>query len=124
MPERLELTLTPKSVALRPGEPAEIDLSARYLFGAPGADLDVTGEVVVAAAETNGVKGLEGFSVGLDDESVESSTAEIEETRDHRRAGPCHLAGPRSRRRGSRARPRRASRCASPRPAVGPWSAA
>jgi uncharacterized protein YfaS (alpha-2-macroglobulin family) len=80
VPERLDVTLTPKSVALRPGEPAEIDLSARYLFGAPGAHLDVTGEVVVAAAETNGVKGLEGFSIGLDDESVESSSAEIEGT--------------------------------------------
>jgi uncharacterized protein YfaS (alpha-2-macroglobulin family) len=40
----------------------------------------VSGNVVVAAADKNGIKGLERFTVGLDDEPVESSTAEIEET--------------------------------------------
>ena len=60
-----------------PGQPAEIDFSARYLFGAPGADLEVSGEVVVGASEGHGIKGLEGFAVGLDDEQVEA-TVEIE----------------------------------------------
>ena len=30
--------LTPKTPALRPGQPAEIDVAARYLYGAPGAE--------------------------------------------------------------------------------------
>jgi uncharacterized protein YfaS (alpha-2-macroglobulin family) len=38
----------------------------------------VTGEVQVSQAATSGVKGLDGFSVGLDDEEVEGTTAEIE----------------------------------------------
>ena len=38
MPERLEVTLTPKTPALRAGQPAEIDVAARYLYGAPGAE--------------------------------------------------------------------------------------
>ncbi|MBZ6078650.1 alpha-2-macroglobulin family protein [Microvirga puerhi] len=80
VPERLEVTLTPKVDALRPGQPAPIDLSARYLYGAPGADLAVTGEVAVAASVKSGVKGLEGFTVGLDDETVEASTVEIEQS--------------------------------------------
>ncbi|MCB8822787.1 alpha-2-macroglobulin family protein [Microvirga rosea] len=80
VPERLELTLTPKVAALVPGQPAPIDLSARYLYGAPGSDLAVTGEVTVAAASSNGIKGLEGYTTGLDDESIEAATVEIEQT--------------------------------------------
>jgi uncharacterized protein YfaS (alpha-2-macroglobulin family) len=79
VPERLELTLSPKTAALRPGEPAQIDLSARYLYGAPGSGLEVGGEVVVQAASSSGIKGLEGYEVGLTEESVESSQVEMEE---------------------------------------------
>ncbi|WP_430912895.1 MG2 domain-containing protein [Methylobacterium sp. sgz302541] len=79
VPERLELTLTPKTPALRKGEPARIDLLARYLYGAPGSGLDVSGSVTVQPAASSGIKGLDGFSIGLDDESVEAVTKEIEE---------------------------------------------
>nr|WP_246505323.1 alpha-2-macroglobulin [Microvirga antarctica] len=79
IPERLEVKLSPQVEALRPGLPAPIDLSARYLYGAPGSDLVVSGEVTVAAASASGIKGLDGYTTGLDDEPVESSTAEIEE---------------------------------------------
>ena len=34
-----------------PGQPAAIDVSARYLYGAPGAGLDVSGEVAVAGGD-------------------------------------------------------------------------
>ncbi|WP_132253652.1 alpha-2-macroglobulin family protein [Methylobacterium segetis] len=79
VPERLEVSLTPKAPALRRGEPAEIAVSARYLYGAPGAGLEVSGNVVVQAAATSGIKGLEGYAIGLDDEAVEAATAEIGE---------------------------------------------
>ncbi|MFL5078468.1 MAG: alpha-2-macroglobulin family protein [Microvirga sp.] len=79
VPERLEVTLSPKTPALRAGQPAEIEVAARYLYGAPGAELDVSGEVVVQAASNAAIKGLEGFTVGLEDETVEAATAEIEE---------------------------------------------
>jgi uncharacterized protein YfaS (alpha-2-macroglobulin family) len=79
VPERLEVSLSPKEPALRQGEPARIEVAARYLYGAPGAGLDVSGSVVVQAASASGIKGLEGFAVGLDDEAVEANTAEIEE---------------------------------------------
>jgi uncharacterized protein YfaS (alpha-2-macroglobulin family) len=79
VPERLEIELKAKAPALRPNEAAEIDVSARYLFGAPGADLEVSGDVVVQAAEKPAVKGLEAYTVGLEDESFESTTVEIEE---------------------------------------------
>jgi alpha-2-macroglobulin len=79
VPERLEVTLTPKTPTLRAGQPAEIDVEARYLYGAPGAELEVSGEVTVQAASKPAIRGLENYVVGLEDEQVESATAEIEE---------------------------------------------
>ena len=78
VPERLEVSLTPKTPTLTRGEPAVIDVAARYLYGAPGSGLDVSGSVAVQAAASPGIKGLEGFSIGLDDEAVEATTAEID----------------------------------------------
>ena len=79
VPERLEVVLQPKQTALRRGEAAQVDVAARYLYGAPGADLDVSGSVTVQAAATSGIKGLEGYSIGLDDEAVEPVTQELQE---------------------------------------------
>ena len=78
VPERLEVELKPAKPALRKGEPAEIAVAARYLYGAPGSGLDVSGSVAVQAAASSGIPGLEGFTVGLDDESFEATTQEIE----------------------------------------------
>ncbi|KQO85005.1 alpha-2-macroglobulin [Methylobacterium sp. Leaf90] len=78
VPERLEVSLTPKTPTLTRGEAATIDVAARYLYGAPGSGLDVSGSVAVQAAANSGIKGLDGFSIGLDDEAVEATTAEID----------------------------------------------
>ena len=77
VPERLEVTLKPAQAALKKGEAAQVGVSARYLYGAPGSGLDVSGSVTVQAAAGSGIKGLDGFSVGLDDEAVEPTTQEI-----------------------------------------------
>jgi uncharacterized protein YfaS (alpha-2-macroglobulin family) len=94
VPERLELTLTPKVDTLRRGQPAPIDLAARYLYGAPGSNLAVTGEVSVAASSSSGIKGLEGYVIGLDDEPVEASTTEIEQSATTDAAGRVSLQVP------------------------------
>ena len=94
VPARLEVNLTPQSPALRAGQPAAIDLSARYLYGAPGSDLDVSGEVTVAASASSGIKGLDGYVVGLEDEPVESSTVEIEQAATTDREGRASLQIP------------------------------
>ncbi len=44
-----------------------------------GADLDVAGNVAVGLASQPAVKGLADFTIGLDDEQVEASSAELEE---------------------------------------------
>jgi alpha-2-macroglobulin len=79
VPERLEVELKPKAAALRPAEPAEIDVSARYLYGAPGAGLDVSGEYVIQRSSGSNVPGYEAWQVGLSDEAFENVSGEIEE---------------------------------------------
>ena len=77
IPERLEVRLAPRSASH--ARPAGGDRFLGSLpLRRPGADLEVSGEVVVGASEGHGIKGLEGFAVGLDDEQVEASTVEIE----------------------------------------------
>ncbi|SEH95063.1 hypothetical protein SAMN02799636_04608 [Methylobacterium sp. 275MFSha3.1] len=79
VPERLEVTLKARQAALNRGEAAQVDVAARYLYGAPGSDLDVSGSVTVQAAATSGIKGLETYSIGLDDEAVEPTTQELQD---------------------------------------------
>ena len=42
VPERLEVKLNPQVPSVSAGKPATIDLSARYLYGAPGSGLNVS----------------------------------------------------------------------------------
>lgn len=79
VPERLELTLAPKKPVLQAGEPAEIDVTARYLYGAPGSDLDVTGSMTVRAAGQSAIPGFAGYEVGLTDEAFEPQQSEFED---------------------------------------------
>jgi len=79
VPERLKVTLTPATPALSPGQPAEIAVAADYLYGAPGAELEVSGEVMVRLADKGSVPGHADYAIGLDDETFESVTSEIEE---------------------------------------------
>ncbi|HEY8581459.1 MAG TPA: MG2 domain-containing protein, partial [Capillimicrobium sp.] len=78
VPERLDLTLTPKDQQLVQGETATIDLAARYLYGAPGGDLEITGEMVIDAAKSMSAPGLAGYVAGLEDEPVETQRIQIE----------------------------------------------
>lgn len=79
VPERIDVTLKPVSERLRAGEPAVVDVQADHLYGAPGADLEIRGDVTVELADDTTVPGLAGYSVGLDDEKFESITKELEE---------------------------------------------
>ncbi|MDK9695462.1 MAG: alpha-2-macroglobulin family protein [Siculibacillus sp.] len=79
VPERIDVTLTPVTERLRVGEPAVVDVEARHLYGAPGVDLELRGDVTVELADDTTVPGLAGYSVGLDDETFESVTKELED---------------------------------------------
>lgn len=79
VPERIDVTLKPVSERLRAGEPGVVDVQADHLYGAPGADLELRGDVTVELADDTTVPGLSGYTVGLDEEKFESVTKELEE---------------------------------------------
>lgn len=64
LPERIDFDVTLPE-GMRPGEVAELGVTARYLFGAPGADLAVEGEVLLRQAQ--GLAGWDGYRFGAHD---------------------------------------------------------
>jgi len=68
VPERLDFTLKPAKPAVTPGEPIDISLDARFLYGAPAAGLDVTGAVRLEAVEGSEIAGYPGYVGGLTDD--------------------------------------------------------
>ena len=78
LPERIEVKLQAKKAPISREEPATISVDAQYLYGAPGAGLEVSGEVMVRKATKNPVPGLEGYLYGLDDEEFNNVNQEAE----------------------------------------------
>ncbi len=79
VPERLDFTVKAAADAVRAGEAVAIAAQTHYLYGAPGANLEISGEVQVHATDASGLPALKGFSVGLADESFENVNNDIEE---------------------------------------------
>jgi uncharacterized protein YfaS (alpha-2-macroglobulin family) len=79
VPDRVDVTLATAATSIRAGSAASVDVSARYLYGAPGAELAINGEVSLAAASRTPLRGYEDYLVGLTDQKVEPVTKEIEE---------------------------------------------
>ncbi|MGL4324552.1 MAG: alpha-2-macroglobulin family protein [Beijerinckiaceae bacterium] len=78
MPERIDLKLQARKTPINRDEPAAISVDAQYLYGAPGAGLEVSGEVMVRKATQNPVPGLDGYVYGIDDEDFQNVNQEIE----------------------------------------------
>ena len=68
-PERLELGLTSSAPAVDPAAPPAIAVDARFLFGAPAADLTLEGEVLVRPTER--LAAFPGYRFGLASEELE-----------------------------------------------------
>ena len=79
VPERLDMTLKPAAEVARLGQPVEIAADVRYLYGAPGANLEISGDVSIKTAGENGLPALQGYEAGLADEGFESVKNEIDE---------------------------------------------
>ncbi len=77
LPERLTLALTPAAPQIRPGEPAVVRTETRFLYGAPGAGLSITGDSTVEAAPAPAWPALQGYETGLTDQGVESATTDL-----------------------------------------------
>ncbi|MFN0115047.1 MAG: alpha-2-macroglobulin family protein [Paracoccaceae bacterium] len=66
LPERIDFTLTLPDRALSMADTAEIGIAAKYLFGAPGADLAIEGDYRLSAA--SGLDTFPGYSFGKYDD--------------------------------------------------------
>ena len=65
LPERIDFTLDLGEAAVRLGDTPQMIVEAKYLFGAPGADLAIEGEVLLRAAKE--LKDWPGFIFGRHD---------------------------------------------------------
>lgn len=72
LPERIDFTLNLPTTPIHLGDAPDLGVAAKYLFGAPGADLSVTGEVQVSAVST--LDGFPGYSFGKYDEPFSTQT--------------------------------------------------
>jgi uncharacterized protein YfaS (alpha-2-macroglobulin family) len=68
VPERIAFDLDAPEGLVRRDSPPTVSLTARYLYGAPGAGLPVEGSVRISQA--SGLPGFTGFSFGLHDEAL------------------------------------------------------
>ena len=71
LPERIDFTLELPGGPIALHDSPELTISARYLFGAKGADLPIEGEVTLRAVE--GLPAFPGYKFGLHDEDFSPS---------------------------------------------------
>ncbi len=94
VPERLDLTLKSTADYVRPGEPATIKVSAHYLYGTAGSDLDVSADYRIEAADEIAVPALKGYKVGLTDTSFETVTGQLDENSTTDEKGDAEISVP------------------------------
>ncbi|HKM88741.1 MAG TPA: alpha-2-macroglobulin, partial [Xanthobacteraceae bacterium] len=70
VPDRIEFDLTSPSGHISQKVPAKVDVSGRFLYGAPAANLDLEGDLTIAVAKER--TGFAGYQFGLTDEEVEA----------------------------------------------------
>ncbi len=76
VPDRLEFDLATTAKSISKESPAEITVDGHYLYGAPAAELDLDGEVVIRPADER--PGFARYQFGLADEEVESTRVPLE----------------------------------------------
>ena len=73
LPERIDFDLALADGPLRLGDVPDLTVSARYLFGAPGADLAIEGEILLRAAD--GLAAYPGYVFGRHDTPFDAQLA-------------------------------------------------
>ncbi|MDP2738522.1 MAG: alpha-2-macroglobulin family protein [Pseudorhodobacter sp.] len=70
LPERIDFTLALGAAPISLGDVPQLTVDARYLFGAPGADLAIEGEVLLRAAA--GLPSFPGYVFGREDQPFDA----------------------------------------------------
>ena len=68
VPERLDFAVKTAQTSATPGEPIDVSLDARFLYGAPATGLDVTGAIRLEAVADSILPGYPDFVAGLTDD--------------------------------------------------------
>ena len=76
VPDRIEFDLTSPTGHISQKVPAKINVAGRFLYGAPAANLDLEGEVTIAAAKERA--GFAGYLFGMSDEEVDAAQQTLE----------------------------------------------
>ena len=79
LPERIDFKLQPAAGRPSLNDVPQVDLEARYLFGAPGADLAIEGELVLQRAE--GLEDWPGYRFGRFDSGFSSQVTSFADLR-------------------------------------------
>lgn len=74
VPDRTDMELNTDAKEIGPDTPATIDISGKYLYGAPAAGLTLEGDVVIKPTREN--KAFPGYVFGLADEEATEETRE------------------------------------------------
>lgn len=77
VPERIEMVMKPEQEAIVPGKANWVDMSARFLYGAPAGDLGTEAEIILRR-DHNPFPELKGYTFGLVDEEWRSKRIELE----------------------------------------------
>ncbi|WP_374652970.1 alpha-2-macroglobulin [Dongia sp.] len=79
VPARIEARLSAKEDVLVPPVPLPVQIEAKYLYGAPAANLPVKAEIVIAA-DPKPFPDMVGYRFGLADEKMESERLTYDDT--------------------------------------------
>ncbi len=77
VPQRLKVELTASAPAIEPNQPIPVDVTARFLYGAPGADLGGEADATIEA-DTTPFPAYRGWSFGLAEEKFKMDVAPLE----------------------------------------------
>jgi hypothetical protein len=80
VPARIEVKLTPDADHLEPDQPAKVAVDARYLYGAPAADLPVKATLDIARNDAP-FANYPGYSFTLADEAVDATQQPLDDLR-------------------------------------------
>ncbi len=77
VPDRIEFDLTSKAERLSQGTAADMNVAGRFLYGAPASNLDLDGDVTIAAADER--KGFAGYQFGLADDELDPTKQTLDD---------------------------------------------
>src|SRR6478672_3105241 len=77
VPDRLEFDLSSAAKNIARAAPAQLSVDGRFLYGAPASNLELSGEVAIAAAKE--LPGFAGYAFGLFDDDVTPVRQDIDD---------------------------------------------